>query len=53
MREHIAAIVWMAEDWGGRAKRYFRVEPDAVRLLQESRRMWSQMADGLDDVLGT
>ena len=38
---------------GGRAKRYFKVEPTAIRLLQQSHRRWSQMADGLEDVLGT
>jgi DNA-binding PadR family transcriptional regulator len=38
---------------GGRAKRIFRIEPVAVELLQESRRLWAQMSDGLDDVLST
>jgi len=38
---------------GGRAKRYFKVEPEAVRLLRESQQIWTQMADGLEDVLGT
>jgi DNA-binding PadR family transcriptional regulator len=36
---------------GGRAKRFFRVEPDAIRLLQRSQRLWSSMADGLGPVL--
>lgn len=36
---------------GGRAKRYFQVEPEAIRLLRESQQLWTQMADGLSDVL--
>ena len=35
---------------GGRAKRYFRIEPEAVKLLRESQRQWTRMADGLEDV---
>lgn len=38
---------------GGRAKRYFRIEPIAIQLLQQSQHRWTQMADGLEDVLGT
>jgi len=36
---------------GGRAKRFFRVEPEAVRLLRRSRNVWARMAEGLDTVL--
>ena len=36
---------------GGRAKRYFRVEPKAVRLLRRSQEVWSRMSEGLDSVL--
>ena len=36
---------------GGRAKRFFKVEPEAIRLLQRSQELWSSMADGLGSVL--
>jgi PadR family transcriptional regulator PadR len=36
---------------GGRAKRFFRVEPEGVRLLRRSRHVWARMAEGLDTVL--
>ena len=38
---------------GGRAKRYFKIEPAAIRLLREAQRTWAQMTEGLDDVIGT
>lgn len=36
---------------GGRAKRFFRIRPRAVRLLRESMDMWNRMADGLEPIL--
>ncbi len=36
---------------GGRAKRFFKVEPEGVRLLRRSQELWSNMADGLGSVL--
>jgi DNA-binding PadR family transcriptional regulator len=36
---------------GGRAKRFFRVKPEAIRLLHRSQELWSNMADGLGPVL--
>ena len=36
---------------GGRAKRFFKVEPEAIRLLRRSHEHWSSMADGLGPVL--
>lgn len=36
---------------GGRAKRFFRVAPEAVRLLRRSRDVWVRMAEGLDTLL--
>ena len=36
---------------GGRAKRFFRVEPEALRLLRRSQDLWNRMAEGLDPVL--
>ena len=36
---------------GGRAKRFFKVEPEGVRLLRRSQELWSSMADGLGAVL--
>ena len=36
---------------GGRAKRFFKVEPEAIRLLRRSQELWSSMADGLSSVL--
>jgi len=38
---------------GGRAKRFFKVEPEGVRLLKESHEVWERMARGLEDVFGT
>jgi len=38
---------------GGRAKRLFCIQPAAVELLQESRRLLVRMSDGLEDVLET
>ncbi len=36
---------------GGRAKRFFRVEPEALRLLRRSQDIWNSMAEGLGPVL--
>jgi DNA-binding PadR family transcriptional regulator len=36
---------------GGRAKRFFRVEPEAIRLLRRSQELWTSMVDGLGPVL--
>lgn len=36
---------------GGRAKRFFRVEPEALRLLRRARETWNSMAEGLGAVL--
>ena len=36
---------------GGRSKRYFRIEREAVRLLRQSRRALLGMWDGLEPVL--
>ena len=36
---------------GGRAKRFFRFEPEALRLLRRSQEVWNSMADGLGAVL--
>ena len=36
---------------GGRAKRFFRIEPEALRLLRRSREMWNHMAEGLGPAL--
>jgi DNA-binding PadR family transcriptional regulator len=36
---------------GGRAKRFFRVEPEGLRLLRRSRNIWNRMAEGLGPVL--
>jgi DNA-binding PadR family transcriptional regulator len=33
---------------GGRSKRYFRVEPAAIRALRESRQVLEAMWDGMD-----
>lgn len=38
---------------GGRAKRFFKVEPEGIRLLRESHEVWVRMADGLGDLFGT
>ena len=37
---------------GGRAKRFFRIEPEAIRLLRRSHELWNNMAEGLEPVLG-
>jgi len=36
---------------GGRAKRFFRVEPEALRLLRRSQEIWNSMAEGLGQAL--
>jgi DNA-binding PadR family transcriptional regulator len=36
---------------GGRAKRFFRVQPEALRLLRRSQEIWESMAQGLGPVL--
>jgi len=36
---------------GGRAKRFFRVEPEAVQLLRRTRAVWERMTEGLGSVL--
>jgi len=36
---------------GGRAKRFFRLEPEALRLLRRSQEIWKSMAEGLGPVL--
>ncbi len=36
---------------GGRAKRFFKVEPEAIRLLRRSQLLWTSMSEGLDPVL--
>ncbi len=36
---------------GGRAKRFFRVEAEALRLLRRSQEVWTRMAEGLGPVL--
>ena len=36
---------------GGRAKRFFRLEPEALRLLRRSQEIWNSMAEGLGPVL--
>lgn len=36
---------------GGRAKRFFRIEPEALRLLRRARETWNSMAEGLGPVL--
>lgn len=36
---------------GGRAKRFFRVEPEALRLLRQSLGIWNRMAEGLGPIL--
>ena len=36
---------------GGRAKRFFRIEPRALKLLRQSQEAWNQMAEGLEPVL--
>lgn len=36
---------------GGRAKRFFRVQPEAIRLLRRSKALWSTMAEGLEPIL--
>lgn len=38
-------------DEGGRARRYFRVEPAGLDLLRESRRRLERLWDGLDALL--
>ena len=46
---------WMSEptrERGGKARRCVRVEPEAVRLLRESRRALEGMWEGLDPVGG-
>jgi len=36
---------------GGRAKRFFRVTPEAFRLLRRSQEIWNSMAEGLGPAL--
>jgi DNA-binding PadR family transcriptional regulator len=36
---------------GGRAKRFFRVESEALRLLRRSQGIWNSMAEGLGPIL--
>ncbi len=36
---------------GGRAKRFFKVEAEAVRLLRRSQDVWNSMAEGLATIL--
>lgn len=36
---------------GGRAKRFFRVEPKALQLLRRSQDVWNRMAEGLGPIL--
>jgi DNA-binding PadR family transcriptional regulator len=36
---------------GGRPKRFFRVEPEALRLLRRSQALWNSMAEGLGPIL--
>jgi DNA-binding PadR family transcriptional regulator len=36
---------------GGRAKRFFKVEPESIRLLRRSHELWSSMSEGLSSVL--
>jgi len=36
---------------GGRAKRYFRLAPKAVKMLRESHRAYHRMAEGLESTL--
>jgi DNA-binding PadR family transcriptional regulator len=36
---------------GGRPKRYFRMQPDGIRALQQARAAWDAMAEGLDHLL--
>ncbi len=36
---------------GGRAKRFFRVEAEGIRLLRRAQFMWNTMAEGLDALL--
>lgn len=36
---------------GGRAKRFFKVEAPALRLLRRSQEVWERMAEGLGPVL--
>ncbi len=36
---------------GGRAKRFFRVEPQALSLLRRSQDVWNSMVDGLGPIL--
>lgn len=33
---------------GGRAKRYFRIQPEAIQLLRRTQELWSRMSEGLD-----
>ena len=37
---------------GGRAKRYFRVQPAGIAALRDSRRALARLSEGLEPVLG-
>ncbi len=40
------------EDPGSRSRRYFKVTPDGVALLRESRKRFARLWEGLDPILG-